>query len=353
MKENPLLVSVIVPCRNERRHIEAFLDDLLKQERDGFSCEFIVADGMSEDGTRAVLAGYARRHAEIRMIDNPRKIVSTGLNEAIRVSRGGIVARMDVHARYAPDFLKSCVEVLEQTGADNVGGASRAVGRGYWGEAIAAAFHSPFASGGAASRDVDYEGPTDTVFPGCWRKATLERLGLFDERLVRNQDDELNLRLTRSGGMVWQSRRIRSWYEPRSSPRKLFWQQFQYGFWKVAVIRKHKMPAKVRHLMPGLFVACLAALAAASALGAAFGWVEAARAGGALACALMASYAAASLVAGAAAAAKRGWRLLPGIVVATACFHFGYGLGFLAGVWAAWRPNQGGAAPEALTRLTR
>jgi glycosyltransferase involved in cell wall biosynthesis len=347
-------VSVVAPCRNERGHIREFLENLLRQERDGLDCEFLIADGMSDDGTREILGEYAAKFQEIRVVENPGRIVSTGLNAAIRAARGEIVVRMDVHARYAEDFLKSAVAVLEETGAENVGGAIRAEAADYWGKAVAAAFHAPYVCGGAATRMPDFEGPTDTVFPGCWRKATLERIGLFDEALVRNQDDELNYRLNKAGGVVWQSPRIRCWYEPRNSLRKLFWQYFQYGFWKVAVIRKHRLPARLRHVVPGLFVLVLAALGAGWGVAAAAGW-PASRWLGWLLAAQAGVYGVGALAAAVVAARRAGWELLPGILAAIPCFHFGYGLGFLAGLWhfgRNWPPKAAGG-PAVVTRLTR
>lgn len=347
-------VSVVIPCRNEREHIRAFLEDLLRQERTGLDCEFLIADGMSDDGTRAILEEYSRKSTEIRMIDNPGRIVSTGLNTAIRAARGDVIVRMDVHARYSPDFLRTAVQVLRETGADNVGGAIRAEATAYWGRAIAAAFHAPFVCGGAATRKPDFEGPTDTVFPGCWKKETLERIGLFDERLIRNQDDELNYRITKAGGVVWQSPKIRCWYEPRNSLRKLFWQYFQYGFWKVAVIRKHRLPAKLRHLVPGLFVLSLVILAAAWLVSTMADWAVAQWFGWLLGM-LAAVYVLAALASASLAAKRDGWTLLPGILAAIPCFHFGYGLGFLAGLWHFGRrwPPESTDQPAAVSRLTR
>lgn len=354
MSGNPVRVSVVAPCRNERAFIRAFLEDLLRQERDGLKCEFLIADGMSDDGTREILNEYAEQYREIRVVENPARIVPAGLNAAIRAARGEVIVRMDVHARYAVDFLRRSVEVLEETGAANVGGAIRAEGRDYWGKAIAAASHAPYVCGGAATREVDFEGPTDTVFPGCWRRETLERIGLFDEALVRNQDDELNYRITKAGGVVWQSPKIRCWYEPRNSLRKLFLQYFQYGFWKVAVIRKHRLPAKLRHLAPGVFVLVLMVLAAGWAIGAAAGWRAAGWFGWLLA-ALAGAYVCAAAAAAAIGARRAGWELLPGILAAIPCFHFGYGTGFLAGVWHFGRhwPPAAAEQPAVASRLTR
>ena len=198
-------VSVVVPCRNEIRHIRAFLDSVLRQELGRIEMEVLIADGMSDDGTRLVLDEFERRFAAIRVLDNPEKIVSTALNRAIREARGEIIIRMDAHTTYAPDYVRSCVEVLHETNADNVGGPALTRADGYIAQAIALAFHTPFASGGAKFRDPRYEGPVDTVTYGCWRKSTLERIGLFDEKLVRGQDYELNVRILSCGGTVWQS----------------------------------------------------------------------------------------------------------------------------------------------------
>ena len=141
-----------------------------------------------------------------------------GLNRAIREARGEIIIRMDAHTIYAPDYVRSCVEVLQETNADNVGGPALTRADGYIAQAIALAFHTPFASGGAKFRDPRYEGPVDTVPYGCWRKSTLERIGMFDEKLVRGQDYELNVRIVSSGGTVWQSPKIISWYSAQSQP---------------------------------------------------------------------------------------------------------------------------------------
>jgi succinoglycan biosynthesis protein ExoA len=217
-----------------------------------------------------------------------------------------------------------CLAVLQSTGADNVGGPWQARSRGYLQSAIALAFQSPFSSGAAGSHRLAYEGPVDSVYLGCWRKETLLRLGLFDEELVRNQDDELNLRLIRAGGRIWQSPEIRSWYYPRSSLRSLFTQYMQYGYWKVRVIRKHRLPASIRHLVPGGFVACLLALALAAPFAQWTRWVLAA---------LLGLYTCANLSASLITGHRPGhWRYLPVLPPVFAAYHFGYGWGFLRGV---------------------
>lgn len=236
-------VSIIVPCRNESRYIGAFIDSVDSMDVAGLDCELIIADGMSDDGTREILDRVVRDNRtgfEVKVIDNPEKIVSAGLNAAIHCARGEVILRMDVHTQYASDYIQCCVRVLQETGCDNVGGSWQARGNGYIGSAIAAAFRSRFCVGSGRTHDAQYEGLVNTVYLGCWSRSVFDRVGLFDPRLVRNQDDEFNLRLILAGGKVWQSPRIVSCYRSRSSFRKLFRQYFQYGLWKVAVIQKHR-----------------------------------------------------------------------------------------------------------------
>jgi succinoglycan biosynthesis protein ExoA len=322
MVESPV-VSVIVPCRNERDHIEACVSSILRQEALNVEFEIVVADGMSDDGTREILQRLANEHPSLRLVDNAARIPSTGLNAAIRAARGRIIIRMDAHTEYAPDYVRQCIGVLEETGADNVGGPWVAQGDRYLSRAIAAAFQSPFAVGGARGHAVEYHGEVDTVYLGCWRREVFDRIGLFDEQLVRNQDDEFNLRLTRAGGKVWQSPRIRSWYKPRSSLAALFKQYLQYGYWKVRVIQKHKLPASFRHLVPGSFLFSLVLLLLVS-----LWWPLAIS----LWMALMGGYFLASAVASFASSVRTGWRFFPLLPIVFACFHFGYAYGFLRGI---------------------
>ena len=316
-------VSIVIPCRNEHRYVEPCIRSLLCQEPPEGGFELIVADGMSTDGTRDLLRGMEQASHLLRVIDNPGLTVSTALNRAIAVAKGRIVIRADVHTEYATDYIRQCVRVLDDSGADNVGGPWVAVGEGYIDSAIAAVFHSSFGSGGARAHDSSYAGPVDTVYLGCWRRECFDRIGGFDEALVRNQDDEFNLRLTRAGGLVWQSPLIRSRYHPRASLRRLFQQYVQYGYWKVPVIRKHRLPASWRHLVPALFVFTTLVLSIAS-LGS---WPALLALG-----VLMGSYLTCTLAASVITALRCDLTLLPVMPLVFACFHVGYGYGFLRGI---------------------
>jgi glycosyltransferase involved in cell wall biosynthesis len=324
MTSTPPRVSLVIPCRNEARHIETCLRSVLAFEPPEGGFEVLVADGMSDDGTRPILERMAAEDARIRVVDNPQRVTPCALNAGIRAARGEVIIRIDAHTEYAPDYVRQCLAVLDETQADNVGGPWVARGHTYLQMAIAAAFASPFAVGGARGHQADYEGPVDTVYLGCWPRAVLERVGMFDEELVRNQDDELNFRLHRAGAKIWQSPRIRSWYTPRNSLKALFRQYFQYGYWKVRVMQKHRMPASLRHLVPGTFVACLILLAVLSPF-----WKPALLA----LTGLLALYVFAAALASILTALRSGIALVFALPVVFFCYHFGYGLGYLVGVW--------------------
>jgi succinoglycan biosynthesis protein ExoA len=342
----PKLVSVIVPCRNERRYIEAFCAGALQQQLPaGWSMQLVIADGNSDDGTRECLQGLARSDPRIEWIDNPARIVSTGLNAALRQARGDVVVRMDVHSDYAHDYVAQCLAALRETGADNVGGPWRAEpdpNAAPLQRAVAAAFQSRWVAGGARSRQLDFDGWVDTVYLGCWPRATFERFGNFDETLVRNQDDEHNLRIVKGGGKVWQSSQIHSVYRPRAKLAQVFRQYLQYGYWKPFVMKKHGQSASIRHAVPGVFVA---ALIGAVVLAWWSPWPLVA---------LVAAYVAAVLAMTAAIAMPGpnpvGWRAMlrvPDVIIA---YHFGYGIGSILGAWDALRLTRG---RERFGKLTR
>lgn len=329
----PMKISIVIPCRNEKRHIGRFLDSVLAQRIDaGWELEILLADGMSDDGTREEIRSRMAECPSVRMIDNPGRIVSTGLNNAIQASTGDVVVRMDVHTVYAPDYIRQCVMTLNETGADNVGGPWIARGDGPVAEAIAAAFQSPFCAGGGKAHDPAYEGETDTVYLGCWQRSVFERAGYFDPALVRNQDDEFNFRLKKRGGRVWQSPRIRSSYVVRASIGRLFRQYLQYGYWKVAIIRKHGAMASWRHAVPPLFVGSILLLPAITAAGMAARVPEIAWGAGIALAAELAVYFAACLFA--ALSCRHTLKvfslvLMPAVI---AVHHVAYGTGFLMGL---------------------
>jgi succinoglycan biosynthesis protein ExoA len=357
------LLSVIVPCRNERDHIEAFCASVAAQQvPEGWTLEVLIADGLSDDGTRERLAALCARDARFVMIDNPGRIVSCGLNRCIERAQGRFIVRLDVHTVYAPDYLARCLDTWHATGADNVGGPWKAEGasgpKGRVQCAIAAAFQSRWVAGGARSRDLGYEGPVDTVYLGAWPRETFARFGGFDETLVRNQDDEHNLRIHKGGGRVWQSSTIRSTYYPRALVSDVFRQYRQYGYWKPFVMRKHGQAASIRHLVPGVFVGLWLALllltlgsllwaaspwapSTAPVMAAAgtyqshgpwLAWIFAGLSAG-LFVGLNLLYGLGVLLVSSLIATQQGRELMPYLPRVIAAYHVGYGLGSLRGWW--------------------
>jgi succinoglycan biosynthesis protein ExoA len=317
-------VSVIVPCRDEKETIGVCLRSILAQEEPEGCFEVIVVDGMSVDGTTEILQEMATREPRLRIIRNPLRSTPAAFNLGIRRARGVYVALMGAHNSYAPDYLRQCLAVARETGADNVGGSMIARGETRLQHAIALAHHSPFACGGARWHDPTYEGEADTVFGGFYRREVLLQLGLFDETLLRNQDDELNLRLTRAGGRIWHSPRIRSWYHPRGDLQALFRQYLQYGYWRMRVIRKHRLPGSWRQLAPGSFVLALFFLPVLGVFIKPFLWLWST---------MIALYAIALLSTSLALALHHGWHYLAFFPSVFAAYHIGYGAGFLCGIF--------------------
>lgn len=247
------LVSVVIPVRNEEKYIAKCVESVLNQDFPKKDMELILVDGASEDRTVAIIEGFAAKYDFIRLCENPRKTVQHALNIGIKNAVGRYVVRMDAHSEYASNYVSECVRHLEKTNAANVGGPMIARGKTRLQKVIAAAYHSPFALGGGKFHDENYEGYADTVYLGAFKRETLLRLGLYDEALPRNEDDDLNLRILKSGGRVYVTPKIKSVYYPRSRYGALFKQYFEYGLWKVAVIKKHGKFARVSHLVPILF----------------------------------------------------------------------------------------------------
>lgn len=339
-------VSVIVPCRNERAYIDAFCAGVMRQVLpEGWRLELLIADGRSDDGTRERLEELAAADPRIVWVDNPDRIVSTGLNRVLARSHGEVIVRLDVHSEYADDYLAQCIAVLARTGADNAGGAWHArpaADAGPMQRAVAAAFQSRWVAGGASSRQLDLEGEVDTVYLGSWPRRSFERYGGFDETLVRNQDDEHNLRIVRGGGKVWQSPGIRSVYRPRARLAQVFRQYLQYGYWKPFVMKKHGQPASVRHLVPAAFVGALAVAGVYAAIGGAAGpWKF-----------LLGTYALGlvALTAAVAVGSPMPLPVLARVPLVIGAYHFGYGIGSLFGWWDALVHGKGRERFAALTR---
>ncbi len=319
-------VTAIVPCRNEERYIRACLDSILGSDYPRDRLEVIVADGMSDDRTRAIIAEFAARDSRVQLLDNLRRIVPSGLNAAIRIARGDIIVRMDAHAFYPPEYLAALVRALAETGADNVGGRLVTLPADDSAEAraIALAMSHPLGVGNSYFRiGVHTRRWVDTVQFGCYRRDVFDRIGLFDEELIRNQDDEFNARLLTRGGRILLIPDVSLYYYARRTLRQVARMCYQYGVFKPLAARKVGRITTVRQLVPPAFLLTVVGLAALSpwhpTLGVTLGG-------------LLALYAAA--VAGCAAWLGRhhGPACATWLGAVFPTMHVSYGLGFLRGL---------------------
>lgn len=262
-------VSIIVPAYNEENYITQFLENLAAQDIDSQTTEVLIADGDSSDETLNKIKSFEGKLA-LHVFPNPQRIVSTGLNKCIEEAKGEFVIRMDVHTTYACDYVSKCVAALQINLADCVGGAWSIDEDVTARSPVGLAFASRVGSGGARSRESGFSGFVDTVYLGAWRRSYLLEIGGFDELMVRNQDDELCLRIRMNGGKIYQDNKIRATYTPRNSFKKLWKQFFQYGYWRPAVIRKHNAAGSWRQYLPPILVLYLIfsiALSFSSSLG--------------------------------------------------------------------------------------
>jgi glycosyltransferase involved in cell wall biosynthesis len=313
-----------MPVRNEGLFMARSLRAAMDQDYPPARMEILVIDGMSTDDTRRTISAFGVDDERIKLLDNPGKIVSTGLNLALQLAKGEVIVRVDGHCEIAPDYVSRCVWHLHSSQAEGVGGPIETIGETKCASAIALAMSSTFGVGGAAFRTVkDRTILVDTVaFPAYTREA-IQRGGPYDEQLVRNQDDEYNYRLRKLGGRILLASDIRSRYYSRGTMRSLWRQYFQYGYWKVRVLQKHPKQMRLRQFVPMVFVAAILVTLFAAILSTAGAWIFAS---------LIISYVAANLLASILRAREGNWPLVPILPLAFAMLHFGYGCGFLVGL---------------------
>ncbi|MDP8927707.1 MAG: glycosyltransferase family 2 protein [Actinomycetota bacterium] len=245
----PLRVSVISPVLNERHHLPALVDCIEAQTRSPF--EAVFADGGSDDGTREWLEEARQSRPWIQLVANPDRVVSAGLNRAFTAASGDVVARMDGHAWYPPDYLERLVDVLARhPGVVGVGGALQVKGEGAWGRAIASVLARPIGLGGAPHRMGRKQGPTYHVGTGMYRRAALLAIGGFDPSFAANEDFEIDQRLRDAGGAIWLE--PSAWFVSftRETPRALTAQMWRYGYYKARTLWKHPRSLRLRHLAP-------------------------------------------------------------------------------------------------------
>lgn len=329
-------VSIAMPCWNEEKFLEACIASVLAQDYPADRIEVLVGDGRSTDATRAILERLTVADSRIRMIDNPDRLQASAMNRMIRAARGDVIIRMDVHCEYAPDYVRRCVEALERTGADNVGGAQRARAKTAFQKALCAALDSPLGVGGVKYRSADNEGYVETVFLGAFRRRVFETVGLYDPRAITNEDAELNQRIHDAGGKVYLSRDIVVHYYPRDSFSTLAKQYFKYGKGRARTLLKHGKFLSVRPAIPFAMVVGGALLLATS-------WIQP------FTPFVFAAYAAATLVEAVRVGRKAGVRAIPLVWGIFPVLHASHGVGFAAGLLEYARKPDWSAQPETIT----
>ena len=251
------MISFIVPIRNEEKTIKETIKSIINQKTDQ-KYEIIIADGLSNDGTRNIVKDLCKVHKCIKLIDNAGKIVSTGFNKALSITKGDVISRVDGHATIDPYYIEQCLKAFKNTDADCVGGPIINSSKGVIGQSIKLAQSSKFGNGGASFRSTLIKGKyVNTLAFGAYKRNVFNSIGGYDEELVRNQDDEFNMRLIQSGGKIWLDPSIKSFYYSRSSLLSFIKQYFQYGFYKVRVMQKRKGFSSFRHLVPLCFIIVL------------------------------------------------------------------------------------------------
>lgn len=325
---NLIKVTLILPIRNEGAYIGAALNAVLNQDYPGELVEILVVDGMSSDDTREIINGFQQKHPNIILLDNPGRIVPTGMNIALRQAKGDIIIRVDGHCVIAPNYVSNCVEHIINDGVDGVGGPMETIGETPLSQTIALAMSSPFGVGNSAFRTVS--GKTmlvDTIPFPAYTRSIIQKAGLYDEELVRNQDDEYNYRIREFGGKLLLADDVRSKYYSRGSLSRLWKQYFQYGFYKVRVLQKHPKQMSLRQFVPPLFVLSLL-ITIMLALAVKWGWIVLAF--------LTGSYTISNFVASIDLGVKKGWQCVWLLPFAFTTIHISYGTGFLLGLIKFW-----------------
>jgi succinoglycan biosynthesis protein ExoA len=319
------LVSVIVPCRNERAFIEQAVRTILGNDWPAGRLEVLVVDGMSTDGTRALVGNMAARDPRVKLIDNQGVFTGSAMKIGVAAARGDYIARVDAHAEIPPDYIRTGVDLLEKDPALwAVGGPVDRVATGEGSRLVAAVNSNMFATGNTRVRVGRVQGPVDAVLYPVWRRDVFNRVGEFDASLVRNQDDDFHYRVRRAGGVIYQTQKMRAKYYVRGSVRQFLRQYSQYAFWKVAVVKKHGRFLDWKPLVPPAFFAALA-LAIVAGFAVPYLWL----AGGVLA----AAYLCADVAASTAVAVKTGFANFFKALALFPAFHLAYAAGMLAGVW--------------------
>lgn len=321
----PPSVSIIVPCFNEEKRIRTLMDAIFAQTYPRALLAVTIADGLSTDRTREVIAAFQREHADlvIRVVDNGAGTIPAGLNRAIALSTGEIILRLDGHSAPYPDYVENSVAALEAGKGENVGGVweIRPGAESWVARSIAVAAAHPLGVGDALYRHAKQAAEVDTVPFGAWRRILVDKIGGYDESLLSNEDYEFNTRIRANGGKIWLDPAIRSVYYARATFGALIRQYWRYGFWKLQMLRRYPATVRWRQALPPVFVASVAGAGLLSLAWPVFSWLLAFE---------ILGYCGILALAGLQAALKnRQFSLIFGLPMAIAAMHWAWGSGFL------------------------
>jgi len=257
---NLAYVTVIIPCRNEEKFIGKCLDSIIANDYPEERLEALVVDGMSEDETKEIIKKYTNKHSFLRLLENPKKITPAAMNIGIKNAKGNVIIKMDAHSLYPKDYISKCVEYLERSGVDNIGGVLKTIPfkNTIVAKAIAISFSHIFGAGGSYFRTGSKESrEVDTVAFGCYWKKTFEKIGLYNEKMAKIEDLELNYRLRKAGGKIMLFPDIMAYYYPSSENFKdFFLHNFTDGIWSTYPL-KYGFKVSLRHYLPLIFVLTL------------------------------------------------------------------------------------------------
>ncbi len=249
------MISIVMPLYNEEKYIGNCIESLLQQDYPQNDMEWIFVDGCSTDKTKEIVLEYQKKYPKlIRLYDNPNKTVPYAMNIGIKNSNGKYIIRLDAHAEYEKNYFSKCVENLDKTDADNVGGFAVTKARTKTGSFIAKMLSSKFGVGDSQFRINGKGGYVDTVPFGAFRREVFTKWGGFDERLDRNQDNEMNYRIRKNGGKIYLSNEIKLSYYCRDSLKGINKMARQNGMWNIIASRLCPGSMRLRHFVPLLFV---------------------------------------------------------------------------------------------------
>jgi len=319
-------VSIIIPCRNEEKFIGMCLDSIIAQDYPKDKMDVLVIDGRSTDKTKEIIVKYIQKYPFIKLLDNPRKIAPTAFNIGVKKAKGDIIIRMDAHNVYNKEYVSKCIAYLKRNDVDNVGGVCITLPENdtLIAKSISLALSNPFGVGNAYFR-IGSPKPkfVDTVPFGCYKREVFEKIGLFNEELVRNQDIEFNLRLRKAGGKILLAPDIVSYYHPRSTLTSLAKQNFLNGFWVIYSTKFAHMPFSIRHLVPFIFVMSLGSSLLFSLFYHPFIYLFGF---------IIGLYFAVNVFFSFKIALKEGFKYFPALILSFTTLHFSYGIGSVWGV---------------------